>query len=83
MAKTRRGMIIKNTDDRPVDIQMATRNIRIHPGEERMITADEVRDPTLRERLQVRAIAIVRPVTEEEEQQLRAEMEASEDHRDG
>lgn len=83
MAKTRRGMIIKNTDDRPVDIQMATRHIRIHPGEERMITADEVRDPTLRERLQVRAIAIVRPVTEEEEQQLRAEMEASEDHRDG
>lgn len=70
-------MIIKNTDDRPVDIQMATRHIRIHPGEERMITADEVRDPTLRESLQVRAIAIVRPVTEQEEEQLRAEMEAS------
>ncbi len=76
-------MIIKNTDDRPVDIKMATRHIRINPGQERMISADEVRDPTLRERLQVRAIAIVRPVTEAEEEQLRAELEASRDRQGG
>lgn len=83
MAKIRRGMIIKNTDDRPVDIKMATRHIRVNPGEERMISAEEVRDPTLRERLQVRAIAIVRPVTEEEEETLRQEIEASEDPQSG
>lgn len=77
MARARRGMIIKNTNDRPVDIEMATRRIRVHPGQERMITSDEVRDPALRAKLQVRAIAIVRPVTEEEEQQLRAELESS------
>jgi glycosyltransferase involved in cell wall biosynthesis len=67
MAKKRRGMIIKNTDDRPVDIQMATRDIRVNPGQEVMITADEVRDTALRQNLQVRAISIVRPVTAEEE----------------
>ena len=71
MAKRRRGMIIKNTNDRPVEIQMATRRIVVHPGEEKMITAEEVRDPTLRQKLQVRAISIVRPATEEEELQLR------------
>lgn len=70
MAKKRRGMIIKNTDDRPVDIQMATRRIRVKPGQEVIITAEEVRDTTLRENLQVRAISIVRPATEEEEEEL-------------
>lgn len=71
MAKTRRGMIIKNTNDRPVDIEMATRRITVDPGEETMITAQEVRDPMLRQKLQVRAISIVRPATEDEELQLR------------
>ncbi|MFW5973618.1 MAG: hypothetical protein ACOCTG_06465 [Bacteroidota bacterium] len=68
-------MIIKNTDDRAVDIHMTTRRIRIEPGEEKMITSEEVRDPALRESLQVRAISIVRPVTEEEEEKLRLEVE--------
>lgn len=72
--KTRRGMIIKNTNDRPVEIQMATRRITVHPGQEKMITAEEVRDPTLRQNLQVRAISIVRPATEEEEEALRQEL---------
>lgn len=71
MAKTRRGMIIKNTNDRPVEIQMANRRITVNPGEEKMITAEEVRDPMLRQKLQVRAISIVRPATEDEEWQLR------------
>jgi hypothetical protein len=70
MAKKRRGMIIKNTDDRPVEIQMATRDIRVNPGQEVVITAEEVRDSTLRQNLQVRAISIVRPATEEEEDEL-------------
>ncbi|MEX0746811.1 MAG: hypothetical protein WD275_02345 [Rhodothermales bacterium] len=75
MAKKRRGMIIKNTNDRSVDIEMATRRIVVPPGEERMITADEVRDPMLRQKLQVRAVSIVRPATEEEEVDLRQSME--------
>lgn len=75
MAKTRRGMIIKNTNDRPVEIEMATRNIVVHPGEEKMITAEEVRDPTLRQSLQIRAISIVRPATEAEEVALRQELD--------
>ena len=79
MAKKRRGMIIKNTSDRPVEIQMATRQIVVPPGEERMITADEVRDATLRQSLQVRAVSIVRPATEEEELELRQSLEQSEE----
>lgn len=71
MGKTRRGMIIKNTNDRPVDIEMARRTITVNPGEEKMITAEEVRDPMLRQKLQIRAISIVRPATEDEEIQLR------------
>ena len=77
MARTRRGMIVKNTDERPVTIKMATRTIRINGGQEKMITAEEVRDARLRENLQVRAISIVRPTTEEEEAELRAELEAA------
>lgn len=76
MAKKRRGMIVKNTNDRAVEIQMATRVLRVNPGEEQMITAEEVRDPNLRESLQVRSISIVRPVTEEEERTLRAQAAA-------
>lgn len=71
MGKTRRGMIIKNTNDRPVDIEMATRKITVNPGEEKMITAEEVRDPILRQKLQIRAISIVRPATADEELELR------------
>lgn len=79
MAKTRRGMIVKNTNDRPVEIEMATRRIVVRPGEEKMITAEEVRDPALRQSLQVRAISIVRPATEEEENELRQMLENSEE----
>ncbi len=74
MAKKRRGMIIKNTNTKAVDIEMATRVIRVGPGEEKSITADEVRDPALRENLQIRAISIVRPTTEEEDDVLRREL---------
>ena len=70
MMSKRRGMLIKNTNTRPVDIPMANRNLRLDPGEDQLITAKEVRDPVLRENLQVRAVAIVRPSTEEEEEEL-------------
>ena len=59
-------MIIKNTDTKDVVIQMNTRQLTVKPGQERFISAEEVRDPTLREQLQVRAISIVRPATDAE-----------------
>lgn len=68
-------MIIKNTSDRPVEIQMATRRLVVQSGEEKMITSEEVRDITLRQKLQVRAISIVRPATEQEELALRQALE--------
>ncbi|MFK7848461.1 MAG: hypothetical protein AB8G77_24440 [Rhodothermales bacterium] len=63
-------MLIKNTNTRPVDIEMKTRSLRLNAGEEKLITADEVRDAALREKLQIRAISIVRPSTEMEEDEL-------------
>jgi len=77
MSKQRRGMLIKNTNDRSVEIPMSTRNLVLEPGAEKLITSDEVRDPVLREKLQVRGIAIVRPSTEEEEEALRAEQHSA------
>ena len=71
MSRKRKGMIIKNTNDRAVGIRLATRELRIGPGEEHAITADEVKDPALREHLQVRAVSIVRPTTDAEEEELR------------
>ena len=75
MASKRRGMLIKNTNTRPVEIPMATRHITLGPGEEQLVTAKEVRDAVLREHLQVRAVAIVRPSTEEEEEELLKRLE--------
>ncbi len=64
--KIRKGMIIKNTDTESVVLRMTSRQLTINPGDERFVTAEEVRDPTLRESLQVRAISIVRPATDKE-----------------
>lgn len=71
MSRKRKGMIIKNTNDRAVLIDLATRSLRIGPGDEFAITAEEVKDPALREHLQVRAVSIVRPTTDAEEEELR------------
>lgn len=76
MAKNRRGMLIKNTNDRAVNIEMKTRDIQLNPGEEKFITAEEVRDEQLRAKLQVRAVSIVRPSTEAEEVELMKEIES-------
>lgn len=77
MARQRRGMVVKNTDTKAVHIEMSTRAIKLAPGEEKMVTADEVLDSTLRQFLQVRAVSIVRPVTEEEELLLREQLGAA------
>ena len=63
-------MVIKNTGSLPVEIRMATRVILLRPGEMRQVTAEEVLDSKLRELLQVRAVSIVRPTTDEEEAAL-------------
>ncbi len=74
MARARRGMLIKNTHERPVALALATRTIHLEPGDETCITAEEVRDAAMREYLQIRAVSIVRPTTGEEEEALQARL---------
>jgi hypothetical protein len=69
--RKRKGMLIKNTNARSVTIDMATRTISLAPGEEELVTAEEVLDATLRDFLQVRGVSIVRPARDEEEAELR------------
>ena len=69
----RHGMLIKNVSERPVEIRMDSRKLRLAAGEIRLITAAEVRDDVLRQHLKVRSVAIVRPTTEEEEATHEAE----------
>jgi hypothetical protein len=71
----RRGMLIKNVSERPLTLRLQTREIPMEAGDERLVTAEEVRDATLREHLQVRSVAVVRPATEEEGEQLDRELE--------
>ena len=73
-SRKRRGMIIKNTSPKPVEIEMKSRTIVVNSGQEMLLTAEEVRDPVLRENLQVRAVSIVRPATEEEEEDYRRQL---------
>ena len=79
MSRKRKGMIIKNTDDRSVEIHLTTRTLVIRPGEEYALTADEVKDSVLREHLQVRTISIVRPTTETEEDEVQRLLEELEE----
>ncbi len=78
MAVKRRGMLIKNTNDRPVTIDLAHRKLTLTPGEERFVTAEEVREASLRESLQMRSVSIVRPTTLEEEAAIKKAVEAGE-----
>lgn len=72
--RTRRGMLIKNNGSEAVRVTMASRRLRIGAGEEAFITPEEVRDPALREALQERSIAIVRPATEAEDDALQEKL---------
>lgn len=65
--RKRKGMLIKNTNTYSVEIAMKSREIRLGPGDEALLTAEEVLDPELRAKLQIRAVSIVRPATDEEE----------------
>lgn len=75
--RQRRGMVIKNTNATPVAVQMSTRSILLRPGDEAMVTAEEVQDSGLRDHLQVRSVSIVRPTTEEEEVALKLRIEST------
>ena len=63
-------MLIKNLSEQPLTIRMATRKLDLDAGEEVAVTAEEVRDSVLRDHLQVRTIAVVRPTTGEENEEL-------------
>ena len=79
MSRKRKGMIIKNTEERLVEINLRTRTLVIHPGEEYVLAPDEVKDPVLRENLQVRTISILRPATEAEEDEVQRLLEELEE----
>ena len=77
--RKRKGMWIKNTHARPVVIEMKTRTLQLDSGEELLVTAEEVLDSTLRAHLQVRAVSIVRPSKDEEEEALQRELTGTSD----
>lgn len=72
-------MLIKNLGERALTIRMLTRKLPLGPGEESPISPEEVRDPVLREHLQVRTVAIVRPTTADEDEELRARLASEPD----
>jgi len=71
-------MWIKNTATRPVTVEMNSRTLVLPPGHEELVSAEEVRDPILRQHLQVRSVSIVRPATPEEEATLSGSSRGSE-----
>jgi hypothetical protein len=73
-ARKRKGMLIKNTNPRPVTIDMTSRSITLNPGDEELVTAEEVLDEALRDYLQVRGVSIVRPALDEEEEELKRQL---------
>jgi hypothetical protein len=77
--RPRRGIFITNTSQDPVTVSLAARDVRVDPGCNVQVTATEVRDPAMRDALQLRAISIVRPATEEEEQALRVRLSNASD----
>jgi len=63
-------MLIKNVAERPITITLNNRTINMEAEEEVIVSAEEVRDPEMREHLQVRTIAVVRPASDEESSTL-------------
>ena len=71
-------MLIKNNGNETVQVSMASRTLTIGPGEEKFLTPEEVRDPTLREALQERSISIVRPATKAEDETIQERIDSDE-----
>jgi hypothetical protein len=62
-------MLIKNVSERPLTLSLDSREIELTGEGEVIVTAEEVRDPALQAHLQVRSVAVVRPSTDEEEEE--------------
>jgi len=73
--RQRRGMLIKNSGDDTVRVDLSSRELRVQAGEERFITPSEVRDASLRRALQERSLSIVRPATRAEEEVLQERLD--------
>lgn len=71
--RKRKGMIIKNTNKKPLTVKLKHREIRLPPGGMAPITSDEVMENAMRDLLQVRQLAIVRPLTEQENQEVESQ----------
>ncbi len=71
MRRDRKGMVIKNADTYTRSVVLQTRTLVLRPGESTPVTSDEVMDPKLRDLLQTRDLAIVRPLSEAEEVAIR------------
>jgi len=73
--RQRRGMLIKNSGDDAVRVDLSSRELRVRAGEERFITPREVREASLRRALQERSLLIVRPATRAEEEALQERLD--------
>ena len=71
--RKRKGMIIKNTDKKPLTVKLKHREFGLPPGGEAPITSDEVMENAMRDLLQVRQLAIVRPLTEQENKEVQSQ----------
>ena len=62
-------MLIKNVSERPLTLSLDSREIQLTSEGEVIVTSEEVRDPALQAHLQVRSVAVVRPSTDDEEEE--------------
>ena len=59
-------MVVKNVTEAPLTVRLSSRSFSLDPQGETVVSAEEVRDSAMRECLQLRTLAIVRPATEAE-----------------
>ena len=76
--RKRKGMIIKNTDKKPLTVKLKHREFGLPPGGEAPITSDEVMEDAMRDLLQIRQLAIVRPLTEQENIEVQSQFAVGE-----
>jgi len=72
IARKRKGMIVKNTNKKPLSVKLKHREIGLPPGGTAPVTSDEVMEDAMRDLLQVRQLAIVRPLTEQENKEVQS-----------
>ena len=65
-------MIVKNTNKKPLSVKLKHREIGLPPGGTAPVTSDEVMEDAMRDLLQVRKLAIVRPLTEQENKEVQS-----------